>query len=316
MIQVKKKKIIAVTLTIGLILVIVTAVIWTYLVVSYESDLGTSNVVQIDLTESTSDESTQNHIVDLSFGSGAEDISWSSIDINLDVDGTTYGCSFGSQSVDGEDSDMVTANLGADGKTFTTQVDATDSESYTYLDVSEQLESNSSAYWMKFSSTDIYLGSGVSWKYIEDADMSDVTSIPDDMSSDIDDRLEWYEYDMSVHRVNPNDGVYVIQKDNMSFKIKFLTYYNSDDESRYPTMLIASIGESEFPALDNPDLVIPSPCKISTEDLDSDYWNSNETISLFENGVNFCDGKCTISLEIQYETISVEIDKSEFEIGQ
>ena len=310
------RRIIAVTLTIGLILVIVTAVIWTYLVVSYESDLGTSNVVQIDLDESTSDESTQNHIVDLSFESGAEDISWSSIEINLDVDGTTYGCSFGSQSVDGQDSDMVTANLGADGKTFTTQVDATDSESYTYLDVSEQLESNSSAYWMKFSSTDIYLGSGVSWKYIEDADMSDVTSIPDDLSSDIEDRLEWYEYDMSVHRVNPNDGVYVIQKDNMSFKIKFLTYYNSADESRYPTMLISSIGESEFPALNNPDLVIPSPCKITTDDLDLDYWNANETISLHENGVNFCDGICEIKLEILYETISVEIDTSEFEIGQ
>ena len=310
------RRIIAVTLTIGLILVIVTAVIWTYLVVSYESDLGTSNVVQIDLDESTSDESTQNHIVDLSFESGAEDISWSSIEINLDVDGTTYGCSFGSQSVDGQDSDMVTANLGADGKTFTTQVDATDSESYTYLDVSEQLESNSSAYWMKFSSTDIYLGSGVSWKYIEDADMSDVTSIPDDLSSDIEDRLEWYEYDMSVHRVNPNDGVYVIQKDNMSFKIKFLTYYNSADESRYPTMLISSIGESEFPALDNPDLVIPSPCKITTDDLDLDNWNANETISLYENGVNFCDGICEIELEIIYETVLVEIETPEFEIGQ
>ena len=310
------RRIIAVTVTIGLVLVIVTAVIWTYLIATYESDLGTSNVVQVDLTESTSDDSSQNHIADLGFKSGAEDISWSSIEISINVDGTSYGCSFGSQSAEEQTSEMVSTNLGADGKTFTTQVDATDSESYTYLDVSEQMESNSSSHWMKFSSTDIYLGSGVSWKYIDSVDMSDVTDIPEDMSNDTNDRLEWYEYDMSVHRVNPNDGVYVIQKDNMSFKIKFLTYYNSDDESRYPTMLIASLGESEFPALNNPDLVIPSPCKITTDDLDLDNWNANETISLHENGVNFCDGICEIELEIIYETVLVEIDTPEFEIGQ
>ena len=81
-------------------------------------------------------------------------------------------------------------------------------------------------------------------------------------------------------------------------------------------MLIASLGESEFPALNNPDLVIPSPCKITTDDLDLDNWNANETISLHENGVNFCDGKCEIELEIIYETVLVEIDTPEFEIGQ
>ena len=169
---------------------------------------------------------------------------------------------------------------------------------------------------MNFSPADIYLEGGVRGNYIAGFDMPDVTAIPDDMSNDTNDRLEWYEYDMSVHRVNPNDGVYVIQKDNMSFKIKFLTYYNSDDESRYPTMLIASLGESEFPALNNPDLVIPSPCKITTDNLDLDYWNANETISLRENGVNFCDGICEIELEIIYETVLVEVGTPEFEIGQ
>ena len=310
------RRIIAVTLTIGLILVIVTAVIWTYLIATYESDLGTSNVVQVDLAGATSDVSVENSIVDLSFESGGENISWSSTEINLLVDGTKYGCSFGSQSVEEQSSEMVIANLGADGETFTTQIDATDTESYTYFDVSEQMESNSSSYWMKFSSTDIYLGSSLSWKYIDGAEMSDVTTIPDGLSNDTDNRLEWYEYDMSVHRVNPNDGVYVIQKDNMSFKVKFLTYYNSDDESRYPTMLIASLDESNFPALENPDLVVPSPCRITTDDMDSDNWNADETISLHENGVNFCDGICEVKLEILYETVPVEIDTAEFEIGQ
>ena len=141
-------------------------------------------------------------------------------------------------------------------------------------------------------------------------------SIPDDISNQTEDRLEWYEYDMAVHRVNPNGGVYVFAKEEMSFKVKFLTYYNEADESRHPTMQIASVGNSSFPALDNPDLVIPSPCKIVTDDLDEDFWNANETIHLIENGENLCDGVCIIELEIKYETVNVEIDLSNFEIGQ
>ena len=214
-----------------------------------------------------------------------------------------------------EDSKVV-PRLGADGQTFTTEVDATDSESYTFFDVAQQLESNESDYWMKFSSTDVYLDSDVTWAFVEGADFSEVQSLPEEMSNLTEDRLEWYEYDMAVHRVNPNDGVYVFAKDDLSFKVKFLTYYNEADESRYPTMQIASVGNSSFPALDNPDLVVPSPCKIVTDDQDADFWNANETIHLLENGENFCDGVCLIELEIKYETINVEIELSKFEIGQ
>tara|TARA_Y100000768_G_C23567836_1_gene491265 strand:+ start:62 stop:424 length:363 start_codon:yes stop_codon:yes gene_type:complete len=120
---------------------------------------------------------------------------------------------------------------------------------------------------------------------------------------------------MSVHRVIPNDGVYVIQMDNKTFKIKFLTYYNSDDESRYPTMLISAIDNSLFPALNNPDLVIPSPCKIVSDDYEEDYWNANETISLLENRIDLCNGICIISLDVVYETVDVKIDNPRFEIG-
>ena len=298
------------------ILVVIAAAFWSYLVVTYESELGTSNVVQVDLTESVSDSGGENQLVSLDFSSGGEDLLWSSLEINLLIDEETYGCSFGSQSNSEMEESKVSPKLGADGQTFTTEVDATDAESYTFFDVAQQLEANVSTFWMKFSSTDIYLDSGVTWAFVEGADFADVQSIPDDMSNQTEDRLEWYEYDMAVHRVNPNDGVYVFAKDEMSFKVKFLTYYNEADESRYPTMQIASVGNSSFPALDNPDLVIPSPCMIVTDDLDGEYWNANETIHLIENGENLCDGVCIIELEIKYETVNVEIDLSNFEIGQ
>ena len=296
------------------ILIVVAAAFWSYLVVTYESELGTTNVVQVDLTDSVSNSGTDNQLVSLDFSDGAEDLSWSSLEVSLLIGDQSYGCSFGSQSNSELVESKVVPRLGADGQTFTTEVDATDSESYTFFDVAQQFESNESDYWMKFSSTDIYIDSNVTWAFVGGADFSEVQSLPEEMSNQTEDRLEWYEYDMAVHRVNPNDGVYVFAKDDLSFKVKFLTYYNEADDSRYPTMKIASVGNSSFPALDNSDLVIPSPCKIVTDDLDLDFWNANETIHLIEHGENLCDGVCIIELEIKYETVDVETDLSKFEV--
>lgn len=309
------RRIIAVTLTTGLVLVIVTAVIWTYLIATYESELGTSNVILVDSQNSVSDNRQDNSLVELNFAEDAEDLAWSSLEISLIIEGTAYGCSFGSQSNSDLFSGKITPNLGADGSTFTTEIDATDTESYTFFDVPGQLESNSTDYWMKFSSTDIYLSEGVSWTFLEGAELSDVNEVPEELENDTENRLEWYTYDMSVHRVSPNDGVYVLVKDELEFKVNFLTYYNSDDESRFPTMQIAAVGESDFPALDNPDIVVPSPCKIVSESEDKDNWNSNETIELFENQINLCEGPCSITIVVYYETIEVEFKEKEIQIG-
>lgn len=295
--------------------IVVAAAVWTYLVTTYESELGTTNVILVDKGNSVSDNREDNLLVELSFDKEAEDLAWSSLEINLIIEETTYGCSFGAQSNSSSIDGKVNPKLGADGITFTTEIDATDSESYTHFDLPGQLETNSSDYWMKFSSTDIYLSDDVSWKFIEGADLSEVNEVPEELNNDTSDRLEWYTYDMSVHRVNPNDGVYVFTKDDLTFKVNFLTYYNEQDESRYPTMQIAAIGESDFPALDDPDLVVPSPCKIVSDEIDKDYWNSNETIQLLENQINLCDGTCSIKIEIYYETIEVEIDERELIIG-
>ncbi len=297
------------------ITVVVAAAVWTYLVATYESELGTSNVIMVDSENSVSDYREDNPLVELNFDDGAEDLSWSSLEINLVIEDTTYGCSFGAQSSSTSLSGKVNPKLGADGFTFTTEIDATDSESYTHFDLPGQLESNSTDYWMKFSSTDIYLSEGISWTFIEGAELSEVNEVPVDLSNETSERLEWYTYDMSVHRVNPNNGVYVFAKDELAFKVNFLTYYNEQDENRYPTMQIAAIGESNFPALNDPDLVVPSPCKIVSDDIDEGHWNSNETIQLFENQINLCDGTCSIEILVYYETVEVEVDERELLIG-
>ena len=54
---------------------------WTYLVVSYESPLGTDNVVAID--RSPTSNGTSDILATLSFEDGAEDLDWASMLIEI-----------------------------------------------------------------------------------------------------------------------------------------------------------------------------------------------------------------------------------------
>ena len=45
------------------IFVVIAAAFWSYLVVTYESELGTSNVVQVDLTDSVSNSGTATNLL-------------------------------------------------------------------------------------------------------------------------------------------------------------------------------------------------------------------------------------------------------------
>ena len=281
-------------------------VAWTYLVVSYESPLGTDNRVLVsDPTDSLSNGSTD-ELVTLAFAEGGEDLAWTSVQIEVTANEKQYTCSFGSQSAEDSNTGKVTSMLGADGITFTTVVDAT-ADSFTYFDLPNQQESNDSAYSIRFSKTDIFLSEGVQWAFLEGKNIGEITSANASWSNDTDDKLDWYTYDMAVHRVNPNEGTYLLLEDGIIYKLEILSYYNEDDESRFPTMLISALNKTEYPALNDPNLVIPSPCLIESDDDTTSHWNSTETVTLIENGIDICSGECTIEVNILFETAKVKI---------
>ena len=125
-------------------------VAWTFLVVSYESPLGTNNRVLVsDPNDSLSNGSTD-ELVSLSFAEGGEDLAWTSVQIEITANEQQYTCSFGSQSAEDLNEGKVRSTLGADGSTFTTVIDAT-SDAFTYFDLPNQQESNASEHTMKFS---------------------------------------------------------------------------------------------------------------------------------------------------------------------
>ncbi len=278
---------------------------WTYLVTSYETDRGTSNVIGFEINSTNHDSQSNNELITLSIIEGEDDLEWSSLELSLSVDGENYPCSFGIHSQSNSEG-LVVAKLGADGDTFTTEIDATDTNSFTHFDLPNQMLGNETNYWLKFSSTDIFLGDNISWTFLEGSEFSDVLDKPSkELSKNNGERLEWYTYDISVHRVNPNDGVYIFSTEEEFFKVKFLTYYNINDESRYPTMLISSLNGTTNPALSNSEIIAESPCVISTEYSNTTHWNFTETISLLENGINLCNLDCDIILKIRFEGLEV-----------
>ena len=59
---------------------------WTYLVLSYDSPLGTDNTVVVQQSSSTSN-GLDDYLATLTFGEGAEDLEWSSLAIEIEPSG-------------------------------------------------------------------------------------------------------------------------------------------------------------------------------------------------------------------------------------
>ena len=281
---------------------------WTFLVVNYETDLGTENTIMVSDAGGNASSATNDALVVLSFEEGAENLSWSSLQLSIVAGDDAYSCSFGSQSTQSDNASKVTATLGADGATFTTVIDATDEERFTHLDLPGQKETDEANSTLRFSKTDVFLASGVRWTFLEGIEFQDATmQNSTELSNETEDRLEWYTYDLAEHRVQPNAGVYLIEVDDLLFKVQFLSYYNQADESRHPTIKVAALNQTAFPALLDTDLVAPSPCLITAENAPSEVWGATESITLVENGVQICSDSCAIQIRASYETFSIEI---------
>ena len=175
---------------------------WTYLVVSYDSPLGTDNVVVIN--RSPTSNGTSDILATLSFEDGAEDLDWASMLIEIQVAEQVYTCSFGSQSVDVDGDAKVNSRLSSDGVTFSTTIDATSEDSFTYFSVPMQGEGNESNHTIRASKTDIFFSEGIEWIYLSGVSFQDVDSVNEsELSNSTTDRLEWYSYDLAAHRITP-----------------------------------------------------------------------------------------------------------------
>jgi len=98
---------------VGIALIVVVA-LWASLVVSYEDDRGTTNTVVVTLVTSSSEGKTD-HLATLAFDGEAENLSWGSLEVALEINGATHKCGFGQQFIPSDEGVLVQPKLGADG---------------------------------------------------------------------------------------------------------------------------------------------------------------------------------------------------------
>ena len=281
----------------GVISLLLIGGIWYFLITSYTPELTTKN--EIELSDSQAELTNQSNdlLFQAAFSYGQDNLEWSKISMTIVYENTEFDCTKSGLTSDLTYDSSVQSKLNADGGSFTVEVNA-DTEDFVMLKFDNMQQTNDSDYDMKFSKTDIFLGENVTGIAL-DEDFEDVNSVPSiEFDENSETRLEWYDYDLSVHRVIPKSLTYVVNDSNVFYKLQFISYYNSEDESRFISFIISNIGDGEFPATNNENLIKTAPCLISS--TNQSIWQHNETISVSENGIDICDNSCSISVEIRY----------------
>ena len=286
------------------VVLIVGGLLWAWVVVSYDPEYTTENTFEGNDAQSSVSNSSNDGLVSVEIVSGEDVLGWDQLGISLEVDGIQDPCSLTGISSVQQNGSKVSTSLSADGSTFAIEVDAPSESTFTELDLSTMKQGGNDSHSLKFSKTDIFLGSNATAMVVTNQSFSQIVSVPNGTYSlDDSERLDWYDYDFSVHRINPKEQVYVIQEENITYKVQFISYYNEADESRHVQLIVAWLSGDPLPAFDDPSLIAESPCII--EGAESS-WSLNQVVSIRENGIDICNAACIVEIGIQYQGVNVK----------
>ena len=280
-----------------LIVLVIGAGGWYFLVTSYSAELTTENEILVEDYNGNVSNQSNDPLLQFSFSSGEDNLDWSKLTMSLISDDNRYDCTKSGLTSSISHNGLIQTKLNSDGNSFTIEVNS-DSDDFIFLSFSDMQQTNDSNYSISFSKTDIILGENVSG-YTTEEEFQNVDSIPEGEPTETSDsRLEWYDYDISVHRVIPKEITYIVNDSNIFYKIQFLSYYNSDDDSRFISFIISSIGDIDAPAISNENLTKEAHCIISSDN--ESVWNHDEIISVSENGHDICSSACNLEIEVRY----------------
>ena len=281
--------------------------IWGFMIQSYEEDMGTNNIFVANDASNNLTNERNNSLFELSFSKAEENLEWSKLSISIQNATETMDCSKGNFTSKDIGNAKVLPKLSSDGMTFNVVVDATSEEEFTHVNLNQLIETDETNYDLRFSKTDIYLSENVTGTIVEDTSFEELTIVPEqDFTENSEERLDWYDYKITTHRIEVEDKIYIIKINEQYYKIKFTSYYNEDDEPRYVSFMIGVLDNTEFAALSNPDLVSPAKCTIIELGENPEMWEANEKIAIFENDFDVCESICTIKITVTYEGIPVE----------
>lgn len=280
-----------------LVILIIGGGAWYFLVANYSAELTTENeILSEDFSDNVSNQ-TSDRLLQLSFSYGEDNLDWSKLTMTIKNDDKEYDCTKSGLTSSITHDGFIQTKLNSDGNSFTVEANS-NSEDFIFLSFSNMQQTNDSNYSISFSKTDIYLGENVTG-YVSNDDFENINTVPTgELTESSESRLEWYDYDISVHRVIPKEITYIVNESDIFYKIQFLSYYNSDDESRYVSFIISTVGDFEAPAINNEDLTKESHCIISSDN--STVWRFDEVIYLSENGFDICSTTCSLEVQVRY----------------
>ncbi len=272
---------------------------WYFLISSYSIELATENEILVEDFPTNVSNQSSDELLSLSFSHGEDNLDWSKLVMSITQDDSRYDCTKSGLTSSIAHDGPIQTKLNSDGNSFTIEANS-ESDDFIYLSFSNMQQTNDSNYSISFSKTDIILGENVSG-YSTEEEFQNVDTIPDGEPTETSDsRLEWYDYDLSVHRVIPKEITYIVNESDILYKIQFLSYYNSEDDSRYISFIISSLTDFEVPALSNEDLTKEAHCIISSNN--ESIWKFDETIFISENGYDICESICILEVEVRYLT--------------
>ncbi len=290
-------------LTLIVTALVAVAAVWSWMIVSYEQMPTTQNRIAISDAESILSDSTNDSLIKLEFESGNDVLGWDQTSISLKLGEDVFPCSVTGQTTAEQNDTKIRTQLNADGSTFSMEVDANDEEEFVKLDLSMMQETDNDEFDLRFSKTDIYLGANSKFLLIEDSTFDEINEVPNGTFTSNDERLDWYDYDLSIHRVVPKNQVYLIDNGNITFKIQFNSYYSDSDEPRYIQIVASRLAGESLPALTNPDLIAISPCIIANA---GDKWSPGQVIVIEENGVDICNQICNLVVDVNFQGVKVK----------
>ena len=153
---------------IGLVsLILVIGGIWSFMISSYEEDLGTNNIFVANDSSNNLTNERNNSLFELSFSKSEESLEWAKLSISIQNETETMDCSKGNFTSKDIGNAKVSPKLSSDGETFSVVIDATSEEDFTHVNLGELKETDETAYDIRFSKTDIYLSENVTGTIIE-----------------------------------------------------------------------------------------------------------------------------------------------------
>jgi len=293
---------------IGIIsLILIIGGIWGFMIKSYEEDLGTTNIFVASDSSNNLTTERNNSLLGISFSKADEDLEWTKLSISIENSTEKMDCSKGNFTSKDIGKEKVSPKLSSDGFTFTVTVDATSEDKFTHVNLDKLMEVDETNFDIRFSKTDIYLSENVTGTIVENINFESLKNAPEqDYTETSKERLDWYDYKITTHRIEAEEKIYVINIEERYYKIKFISYYNEIDEPRYISFMIGALNNTEFSALANPDLVSPAKCTIIELGEKNDTWEMHEEIAIFENDYDICETYCVLTIIITYEDIEMK----------